>query len=488
MKQLPVNLTRIARAVMLTSALGPLAMAGYAQPDPSATLRLRMDHMLTPAAHAEPERPGLDQADLFMPGSISCRALTPQVLNRLTLLATVEHVLCKNPALNQALMLVDEQQAGVDLARSAFRPRVSASAEFSTNGIPSNNSGAGFLGSSLTGSLGLSWVLYDSGVRNATVGLTRQLLNSARAGQQTATLNAVNDALRLYVEAATAWARLDALRETETVARLSLEAAQAKHESQVASLAEKLQAMTALAQATLDRVRAEGVWETARGLLALAMGFAAKEPLELAPINAAFPGASARRAMSERVDSAKLDNPRLRGGRADVLALKSRLDSIRAEDKGSVSLSMGTGSSRDLSTPGSGFERSVSGYVIARVPIFNGAEQQAREGQVLAQIASREAALSQIERDVESELWRNARQLETEAQNFEAAKLLLYAATQSYQITFGRYKAGVGSILELIGTQAALSTARAQLTQAQLAHVQARLRLEVASGHLLLPN
>ena len=65
---------------------------------------------------------------------------------------------------------------------------------------------------------------------------------------------------------------------------------------------------------------------------------------------------------------------------------------------------------------------------------------------------------------------------------------MLYAATQSYQITFGRYKAGVGSILELIGTQAALSTARAQLTQAQLAHVQARLRLEVASGHLLLSN
>jgi outer membrane protein len=78
------------------------------------------------------------------------------------------------------------------------------------------------------------------------------------------------------------------------------------------------------------------------------------------------------------------------------------------------------------------------------------------------------------------------RLLDTETQNLKAAKMLLYAATQSYQITFGRYKAGVGSILELISTQVALSTARSQLTQAQLGHAQARLRLEVASGRVVL--
>jgi hypothetical protein len=32
----------------------------------------------------------------------------------------------------------------------------------------------------------------------------------------TSSINAVNEALRLYVEAATAWARLEALRDTES--------------------------------------------------------------------------------------------------------------------------------------------------------------------------------------------------------------------------------------------------------------------------------
>lgn len=429
---------------------------------------------------------GLEQAAASLPGVGNCRELTAQSLKELTLMAAVEHVLCKSPQLNQALLLVDEQQAGVDLARSAWRPRVSASAELASNRIPSSNSGSGSLSSSLTGSLGMSWVLYDAGVRDANLAQSRQLLSSARAAQQTVALNAVNEALRLYVEAAIAAARLDALRETEAVARQSLEAAQAKHEAQVVSLAEKLQAETALAQATLDRVRAQGVWETARGQLAVTMGFAADSPITLAPISAAFPAISTYGAPGEWIETAKRQHPRVRTARADAQALRSRLDSIRAEGKGNVQLSLGAGSTRDLGTPGSRFEHSLSGYLIASIPLFNQPEQQARESQALAQIASRDAAVIQVEREIEAELWRNARQLEAEAQNLRATKMLLHAASQSYQITFGRYKAGVGSILELLSTQNALSTARAQLAQAQLAHAQARLRLEVASGHIVL--
>jgi len=429
---------------------------------------------------------GLEQVASSLPGRGACRELTQQTLQELTLMAAVEHVLCKSPLLNQALLLVDEQQAAVDIARAAYRPRVSAFAEVATNRIPSSNSGAGSLSSSVTGSLGVSWVLYDAGVRNANLEQSRQLLASARSAQLVSSINAVNEALRLYVEAATASARLEAQRDTEAVARQSLEAADAKHAAQVASLAEKLQAQTALAQATLDRVRAQGVWETARGLLAVAMGFPVDAPLALAPISAAFPAISARGPLDDWIADARRDHPRVRVARADVLALKSRVDAVRAEGKGNVQLSLGAGSTRDLGTPGARFEHSLSGYVVASIPLFNHTEQQARETQAQAQVASREAALTQVERDVESDLWRNAKLLETEAQNLNAAKMLLRAATQSYQITFGRYKAGVGSILELISTQVALSNARSQLTQAQLGHAQARLRLEVASGRVVL--
>ncbi|MBI2724791.1 MAG: TolC family protein [Polaromonas sp.] len=500
MKRPGVRLTGIAG--LMAMAFAPCGFSVHAQTPVDAAIPLRMDtslNLLTRAPSivlpgtSAATSPGAGQGDplplsinIQEPGSTSCRDLSPAMLKRLTLMDTVQYVMCKTPLYNQAVLLVDEQQAGVDLARSAYRPRMSANAELATNRIPLSNSGSGSLSASGTGSLGVSWVLFDSGVRDANLEQSRQTLSSARAAQQNAALNAINEALRLYVEAAAALSRLEALRETEAVARQSVQVAQAKYDAQVASLSEKLQTQTALAQAVLDRVRGEGVWETARGALAVGMGFPVAVDLELAPLSEAFPAGGGRRFDAAWMESTRLDHPRLRGARADVLALKSRLDSVRAEDGVSVSLALGAGSTRDFSVRNGRADNSVSGSVVASIPLFNKVEQQAREGQILAQIGSREEAIIQAEREVESELWRNIKLLETEGQNLEAATVLLSSANQSYRITLGRYKAGVGSILELIATQVALAGARSQLAQARISQAQARLRLEVAAGRIVL--
>lgn len=488
MRKVHAQLTGIAAAVVLSYGLAGSLRAAAAQPAPSG-LVLRPTYQLAKLPVVEPATPnwgGLEQAVAFVPGARACRELTLAAPPQLTLLGAIEHVLCRSPVLSQALLLVDEQRAGVDLSRSAYRPRFSVSAELATDHGTSRNTSADSLRSSADGSLGVSWLLFDGGVRSANVEQSHQLLNAANAGRNTAVLNAVNDALRLYIDAAAARARLAAVREAETVAGQSLQVVQAKHDAHVASLAEKLQAETALAQATLDRVRAEGVWETARGVLAVSMGFPVDEPLTLASVSSAFPASSLPGLAA--IAAALQQHPRMRGARADVLVLKARLDSIRAEDKGNVLVTLGAGSTRELGVSHSRFEPRLRGNVAVSIPIFNQAEQQARESQVLAQMASREAAMALIEREIAADIWRGVKLLETEAQNLKAASKLLDAATQSHQITFGRYKAGVGSILELISTQVALAAARSQSDQAQLGHALARLRLEVASGHMVLPK
>jgi outer membrane protein len=418
-----------------------------------------------------------------------CRQPSRANLHQLTLLGAIEQVLCQSPQLQQALLLVSEQQASVTVAQTAFRPRVAANAELATNRIPSSNSGSGSLSSSLTGAIGVTWVLYDAGVRDANLLQARQVLSSGEAARAAALLNAVNEALRLYVEAAAASTRLEALSEAQDIARQSLAVAQARHEGMVASLAEKLQAQTALAQASLERVRAQGVWETTQGLLALALGYPVGTSITLAPVAQAFPTAvvtPSQARTGEWIRTVAQNHPRVRSAQADVQALQARLASVQAEGKPNVSLTVGAGSTRDLGTANSRFEHSLSGSLVASVPLFVSTAQQAREQQIQAQVNSREAVIEQVQRDVHAELWRNARQLDTETQNFDAATALLVVARQSHDITLGRYKSGVGSLLELLATQTALGNARAQLTQAQLAQAQARLRLEVATGQIAL--
>ena len=62
---------------------------------------------------------------------------------------------------------------------------------------------------------------------------------------------------------------------------------------------------------------------------------------------------------------------------------------------------------------------------------------------------------------------RGSSTLRTAATRVATANELLASATQSQDVAQGRYRAGVGSILDLLTAQAALADARAQQVQAR---------------------
>jgi outer membrane protein len=427
--------------------------------------------------------PLLERAGEWSPQSTSCAALSADALQSLSLTDALAHTLCKSPAVRQALLAIQGQTASVDIARSAFRPQLFLSSELAGNHTPSSNINAASDSSSMTTGVSLSWMLFDFGVRSANLEQARQTLASVLAAQDATLLATITDTLRIYADAATAWMGLDALREAEAVAGKSLQAAQAKYEAQVGSLSEKLQAQTALAQARLDRVRAEGLWETARGTLAVAMGFAVSQPIGLASLEMAFPAVSGELQAEQLLDEARLVHPRLRGLRSDIKALQARLDSVKSGNWGTINL---TGSAFETRGLGAGAsnppDRRLSGSVYLSVPLFNGLQQRALESQSTAQIGDRQAALSQAERDIETNLWQAAQQVRTETQNAAAARQLLASSQLGYQVAFGRYKAGVGSILELLTAQAAQASATNQVNQSLLALAKAKLQLSVSTG------
>jgi len=61
---------------------------------------------------------------------------------------------------------------------------------------------------------------------------------------------------------------------------------------------------------------------------------------------------------------------------------------------------------------------------------------------------------------------------------------LLKTAEQNEQVALGRYKAGVGSIVDVLTAQTALATAREQRITAELGWKVARAQLALALGRL----
>lgn len=435
--------------------------------------------------------PGLAQTTLQPSLSVSqtaahtvCAGLQAADLQRLTLSMAFDHALCANPGMRQAMLSVAQQQAGVNLAQNSFRPRFNVGAEINTSRVAATPNASAYASQNLTGSLGLSWILFDFGLRNATLAQNQALLSSAMFGLNTAQLAAASETLRLYVEALTVWLRRDSLRQAEGVAEQSARAAIAKYEAQVGSLSEKLQAQTALAQNTLERVRADGQWEAARAALAVHMGFAVTQKIAIPDLATAVPFVEAATDIDAMLEYVREHHPRLRAVQADIEAQRRRGDALVAEGRGSVSLSANVQAIRPLDAARAGLDRSAGAAVVANIPLFNGNEQDNRLAQNTAQIDAKLSQLEATRRELETDLLRQVLTVQTEIETRLAARALLQSAEQNHQVALGRYRGGVGAIVDLLSAQAALSAARLALDQSYLAQASARLRLATAVGRL----
>ncbi len=414
--------------------------------------------------------------------SAVCASLQAADLMQLSLPMALDHALCANPGMRQAMLAIAERQAGVDLAQTAYRPRVNAGGSLNANRSASTRDTSGSAAQTAAASLGLSWVLFDFGLRDATLAQNRAQLSAAMASLGNSQLNAVAETLRLYVDALGIWLRRDSLRQAESVAEQSLRAASAKYDLQVGSLAEKLQAQTALAQTTLERVRANGQWETARVALAVHMGFAVTQKMGMPELANAVPFIEASTQIDELLEYVREQHPRLRALQAEVDAQRLRGDAVQAEGRGSVSLNAGVQASRSLSLGASPLERSASTSVVANIPLFNRQEQDARLAQNSALTDTRLSQLEAARRELETELLRQVLTIQTEIETRLAARALLLSAEQNHQVALGRYRGGVGTIVDLLSAQAALSAARLALDQSYLAQAGARLRLATVVG------
>ena len=118
------------------------------------------------------------------------------------------------------------------------------------------------------------------------------------------------------------------------------------------------------------------------------------------------------------------------------------------------------------------------------IPFFSGFDTtyKVRSAQAKAESAGaqREALRQQVALDV----WTAYQNLSTSTQAIRSTADLLASAEQSERVALGRYKAGVGTILDLLNAQSALASARLQRIQAMLDWNVSRAALAKAVGTL----
>jgi outer membrane protein TolC len=349
--------------------------------------------------------------------------------------------------------------------RGSYLPDISAVADvnWQKNAAAGGKLAAGERTYSAGGTI--SWLLFDFGAREASLDETRETMFAASWTHNSTIQSVILQVEQAYYGYFAAKALLAAQQATVDEAQANMNAAEDRHSAGVATIADVLQARTALSSAMLDLETLQGRIMTTRGVLATAMGLPATTSFDVELPIGAPPVERINRSVEEYLATALEERPDLAAARAQALEARAHIRSVSALGYPSISAS-GSAGRLYLENDSAGSEN-YNATIGLNFPLFTGFSHtyDVRQAKALADAA---AAYARSVKDlVTLQVWTSYYDLQTAGQKVKTSDDLLTSATQNQEVATGRYKAGVGSILDLLTAQSGLESARAQQIQAR---------------------
>jgi outer membrane protein TolC len=166
------------------------------------------------------------------------------------------------------------------------------------------------------------------------------------------------------------------------------------------------------------------------------------------------------------IGQAERERPELARARAQTAQAQSHAESVRWRGWPQLVLNANAGRNYFIYT-GAPTADNYGASLLLRIPLFTGFKDSFDAAQAADQARAAEARAESVEQQVILQVWSSYHGARTAAHRVRTARDLLASAQQSEEVATGRYKEGVGSILDLLTAQAALASARAQEVQAR---------------------
>lgn len=408
----------------------------------------------------------------------------PMPPGEVTLAVAVDIALCRNPTTRSAWASAHLQAAALGSAESAWLPTISAQdAETRAYGqhvdvtgdlvdSPQNTNDA---------TVSLSWTLYDFGGRGGRIRSARDLLDAAALTVNSTVQQTVFNVVQDFYGVVAGDAGQAAAKLTEDTYGQSVEIARALQVGGVSALGDVLQVETAYDQAILAYETAAHTAEGSRGTFAFEIGVPADMPLKLKadPVPTEVPALTAR--IADLMTQAERQRPDLAAARSQVESAIQDITVARAAGRPSIALA----ASRDrVDTAGIPLQNFGQIGLTVTVPIFTGFSVGYGVRQAQATLETREASAEQARLQVTLDVWNGYYSLDAANKLLAASATLLKTAQTNQEVALGRYKAGVGSIVDLLTAQAAYAAALTSRITAEQSWQVARAQLVLAVGRL----
>jgi outer membrane protein len=400
----------------------------------------------------------------------------------LTLPELTEYALRNNPRARQAWFAARAAAAGVGIENADKLPTITGSLGRSRIRPVSGTTGALSPWQTRYGpAVSLSYILYDFGSREDQIDAAEFRLLAANLNQNRVLQDIVFQVEQAYYR----MLGLESLVQVNQLAldniRTSLEAAQRRRESGLATIADAYRVETQVAQAQLNLTRSRGDLEKTKGALANAVGLPVNTTLQVQTLTSVPQISAINDSLTDMINRAKAGRPDLVAAEAQARAARATASSVNKAGLPSIELSGAAGRTffePNRVPPANNFAIGVN----IRIPIFSGFRDTYTTRQAAELASQAEATRDALVRQTELDVWQAYYDLQTAAGALTSTDAQVKSAEQTSQATLARYRAGFGSILDLITAQQDESNARVQRVQSQLDWYTALARLNFSAG------
>ncbi|MHB1215385.1 MAG: TolC family protein [Thiobacillus sp.] len=400
-----------------------------------------------------------------------------------SLAAMTEHALRARAESRAAWLGLQAEAARLDAASAANWPTLTGQINFTQNRSLSSSGAPAPTLHRYGPSLSLAYVLYDFGARAASIDAQRYQLIASLLGNNRILQDTIAEVEAAYFALLAARAQVDAQAGQVEALRASLDAVDVRLRGGLAARADLLRARAALAEAELARQTAERDQAKADAALKQAAGIAQTQSLVLDWTAAPPPALEASDVLADLLAEAQQVRPDLRALQAAAASARAEAEGARAARWPRLSLAANTGRTfflEDGRVPSTTYSVGVN----LSVPLFDGGRLAAQ-----ARAAERDAERLQAEADSQRsqvalavvEAYYDVRHAQAQR---DGVAVQFDSASESAQAAEARYRAGIGSLLELLTAQADLARARQAQAQADSDWLAAFSRLTHAVGRL----
>jgi outer membrane protein TolC len=336
--------------------------------------------------------------------------------------------------------------------------------------------------------LSLGITLYDFGQREFRLEVAELALVAAGHSYNSTLQGTIASALQGYYSLLTAQNAIEVVKEAENYAKASFDAAKLRHRIGQAPLADELQAKGAYSQALLGSEQAENGLALQQAALAILMGMESDTPVKVAEVDEhdlmKDPFVAEIKALMAAAKEKRYD---LQASRASLRGAEESLKAQKRADLATLSVTTSMNLSNDtLHLVNRNVSRSQAIGFSVNIPIFTGFSQTYSERAAEKAIEAQRETLASTELSVEQDVWNSWHNYQTAKQSWHTSQDQLENATHLKDVALGRYKEGLGTILDVLNAQAQYNAALQSALQTRYSLLTSRVDLVRSVGDLNL--